>query len=303
MCCAPLQRKRQQQLQAGRAGLGFGERQVLAVLIHRRMVRAQAVDSALGQTARERVAIALASEGRLEPAMRIEVAEIHVAQMQMVDRDVAAHRQAFLLGMPHHLHRAGRRQPAYMDPCPRGADQLQNGTEGDGLRERGDAGQPESRRDLAVVRHAVLRKPGIFRAQPYRVSKRGRILQRAPQQLRVAQRHVALRKRDTTGLAELGHLGERLAPQLYRQRSQRIDARAGKRLGAPTQHVDESRLVERRIGVRRAGKRGNAARHRCIHLGLQRGFVLVARLPQPRRKVDEAGRNDQSLRVDHSVRS
>src|SRR5437762_7542838 len=104
----------------------------------------------------------------------------------------------------------------------------------------GDAGQPESRRNLAVVRHAVLRKPGIFRAQPYRVSKRGRILQRAPQQLRVAQRHVALRKRDTTGLAELGHLGERLAPQLYRQRSQRIDARAGKRLGAPTRSEEHT---------------------------------------------------------------
>jgi len=61
----------------------------LPSFIHRRMVRAQAVDSALGQPARERVAITLASEGRLEPAVRIEVAEIHVAEMQVVDRDVA----------------------------------------------------------------------------------------------------------------------------------------------------------------------------------------------------------------------
>src|SRR4051812_13397702 len=73
---APLERQRQQQLQAGRAGLGLRERQVLAVVVHRRVVRARAVDGAVLEPARERVAVALAPQRRIEPAVGIEVADV-----------------------------------------------------------------------------------------------------------------------------------------------------------------------------------------------------------------------------------
>ena len=59
---AHFRRERQQQLDAGRARLGFGERQLLRVLVDRRVVRAQRVDCAVGERGAQRVAVALASE-------------------------------------------------------------------------------------------------------------------------------------------------------------------------------------------------------------------------------------------------
>ena len=49
---APLQRQAQQQLQPGGAGLGFGEGQVLRVVVDRRVVADQRVDGAVGQRRR-----------------------------------------------------------------------------------------------------------------------------------------------------------------------------------------------------------------------------------------------------------
>src|SRR5262249_43016358 len=86
---APLERQRQQQLEPGRTGLGLGERQMLAVLVDRRVVRAEAVDHAFGEAARERIAVAARTQRRLETAVRIEVTEVHVGEVHVVDADVA----------------------------------------------------------------------------------------------------------------------------------------------------------------------------------------------------------------------
>jgi hypothetical protein len=73
------------------------------------------------------------------------------------------------------------------------------------------------------------------------------------------------------------------------------------RLGAPAQHVDQPGLVERRVGVRRAGEAGDAAGERGGHLRFERRLVLVARLAQARGEVDEARRDDQALGIDDAV--
>ena len=54
----PLERERQEELEARRAGLGFGERHLLRVVVHRRVVRAHRVDDAVGEPAAQRVAVA-----------------------------------------------------------------------------------------------------------------------------------------------------------------------------------------------------------------------------------------------------
>ena len=167
-----------------------------------------------------------------------------------------------------------------------------------------NAGMPGRPRRVATspsCAHAALREPGVFGAQPYRVAEGRGVLQRAPQHLRVGERRVRLGERDAAGVGELPHLGERLAGELHRERADRIDARARQRLGAPAQHVDQPRLVERRVGVRRAGEAGDAAGERGVHLRFERRLVLVARLAQPRREVDEARRDDQALGVDDAV--
>jgi hypothetical protein len=71
--------------------------------------------------------------------------------------------------------------------------------------------------------------------------------------------------------------------------------------GAPREHLDQPRLVERRIGVGRAGERGHPARDRRAHLAFERGLVLEAGLAQARREVDQPRRGDEALRVDHLV--
>ena len=70
---------------------------------------------------------------------------------------------------------------------------------------------------------------------------------------------------------------------------------------AMLQHFDETRLVERRIGVRRTGEARHAAGDRRGDLGFERRLVLEARLAQPRGEVDEARRDDQSRSIDDAI--
>src|SRR5204863_6168820 len=93
----PFQRERQQKLESRRAGLGLGERQVLAIVVDRRVVGADAIDHALLQAAREGVAIALTAQWRLEAAIRVEVAEVHLAEMQVMDCDIGGNGKSLAL--------------------------------------------------------------------------------------------------------------------------------------------------------------------------------------------------------------
>ncbi len=68
------------------------------------------------------------------------------------------------------------------------------------------------------------------------------------------------------------------------------------------EHLDQARLVERRIGVGRTREARDAARDRCRHLRFERGLVLEARLAQSRGKVDESRCDDETARVDDTRR-
>ena len=129
---------------------------------------------------------------------------------------------------------------------------------------------------------------GSLRPQPQRIAERRRVLHRAQQQLRVDERNVGLRERDASCFGELGHLGQRLPCKPDRQRADRIDVRLVERARAVLQHLDQARLVERRIGVRRTGEARHAAGDRRRHLRLERRLVLEPGLAQPRGEVDEA---------------
>ena len=102
-------------------------------------------------------------------------------------------------------------------------------------------------------------------------------------------------------VAQLRHLGEPLAFELRGERAHRIDAGEVQAGRAPREHLDQPRLVERRIGVGRAGEAGDAAGDRGEHLRLERRLVLEARLAQPRGEVDEPRRDDEAGGVDDSV--
>ena len=274
---------------------------MLAVVVHRRVVGAGAVHRALFQPARKRVAVALAAQRRLQAAVGVDVTEIAVAQVQMMNADIAGHRQSLALGGTHHFDRAGGRQATDVHARARRPHELEQGRKRNRLGERRNAREPEPRGDLAVVRNAAFREPSVLGAQPHRKAEGCGVLQRPPQHLGIRNGRVRLRKGHAAGLGELRHFGEPLAFELHGERTNGIHARARQRLGAPAQHVDQPRLIERRIGVRRTGEARDAAGEGCFHLRFERRLVFEARLAQPRREIYEPGRRHQSLGVDHAL--
>ena len=226
--------------------------------------------------------------------MRVEIAEVHLGQVHVVDADVARDRQLFRLGRTDHLDGARSGDAAHVKARARGAHEVQQLAQRNRLGERGNALQAEPRCDLSVVGHPVACERQVLGAQPDREPERPRVLQRAPQDLRVVQRHIGLREREASRFGQLGHLGQPFTGKLHRQRANRIEARLGQRLGPPAQHVHQARFIQRGIGVGRAGQAGHAAGDGGMHFGFQRGLVFEARLAQPRAEVDEARADDQA---------
>ena len=66
----PLERERQQQLEAGGAGLRLAERHLLAVVVDRRVVGADDVDRAVRHARAQRVAVARAAQRRHQVRLR-----------------------------------------------------------------------------------------------------------------------------------------------------------------------------------------------------------------------------------------
>ena len=205
----PFERQRQQQFQPGGAGLGFGERQLLRVVVDRRVVGAHDVDRAVGEPGAQRRAVARAAQRRHEVALRIEPADVDVAQMQVMHGDVAGDRQPVLLRGAHHRDAVGASTGGTGARARRSRGRARRSSPARSSRPTvGIAGEAEARRDFAVVRDAAAREMRVLRPQPDAVAERRRILHRAQQHLRVGQRRVGLRERDAAGLGELAHLGQ-----------------------------------------------------------------------------------------------
>ena len=122
------------------------------------------------------------------------------------------------------------------------------------------------------------------------------------QHLGVEHGRVGLAEGDAAGLGEFGHLGQALAGEVDGERADRIDVGELGQARAVLEHFDQARLVERRVGVGRAGEAGDAAGRGGRHFRFERGLVFEARLAQPRRKVDQAGADDAAGGVDGGVR-
>jgi hypothetical protein len=137
--------------------------------------------------------------------------------------------------------------------------------------------------------------------QPNGIAVGGGVLQRAHEHQAVGQRQIGLREAHAAGLGELGHLGERGALQLARQRAERKQPTAAELAGAELEHLHQPRLVEHRVGVGRAHETRDAAGSGRGQLALEHAFVLLPGLAQPRGQVHEAGGHHQGGGVDHAV--
>ena len=105
---APFQGQGEQEFKPGGARFGFAEGDLLGIVIDRGVIGAEDIDRTAGQAGAQRVAVALAAQRRVQPGMRVEEADVMVAEVQVIDAHVAADVDALGAGGGDHRHR-GRR--------------------------------------------------------------------------------------------------------------------------------------------------------------------------------------------------
>ena len=196
----------------------------------------------------------------------IEPADVDVAQVQVMDGDVAGDRQALLLRGAHHRDAFRRREPAQVDAHAGLAHQRQDRRQRDRLRDRRDRRQAEARRHLAVVRDAAARRGARPAAAATRDGRRSpRTASRAAARCVSASGDVGLRERDAARLARARPSRSASSPcEPRRSARRRIHVRLVERARAVLQHLDQARLVERRIGVGRTREARDAAGDRRL---------------------------------------
>ena len=284
---------------AGGAGLGLAERHLLRVVVDRRVVRADRVDRC-----RRRAPRRSASRSRWLAQRRHEAAIAGRSRRCRArtgagggspTSQVTGTPRAFASAHQRDALRRSRAAPGARARRSRAASSRM-------VRERDGLGD---HRESAARPRRVATSPSC--ATPPRASAAscGRSQTGKPkvaaycsalkQHVEVGERRVGLREGDAARLAQLGHLGEALALQPHGERAERIDARAVRAPARATlEHLHQPGLVERRIGVRRAGEAGHAAGDRGA--AISDSSVALYSKPGSRRRAERSTRPGQTTR-------
>ena len=215
-----------------------------------------------------------------------------------MDRHVATDRQALGPRLAHQLHAGRRRHPAQVHAATGLPHQFEYRVQCDRLGDHGNAREPEAAGHHPAMRDATAREPGVLRMQPHREAEGGRVLHRMHQGARIARQAVAIGETDAPGLRQLRHFRQHLAVESDGERTQRVQPRAALLAGTVAQHLDQARLVERRIGVGRATEVRDATGGGGREFALERGLVLEAGFAQARARVDQPRQHPQAPRID-----
>ena len=243
-----------------------------------------------------------AAQRRDQPALRVEPADVDIAKMQVMNGDVAGDRQPFLLRGPHHRDALGRREPAQVDAHAGGADQREDRRQRDRLRRRRNRRQAEARGDLAVVRDAAPARDSAScgRSQTRWPKVAAYCIARSSTPVSVSGASACENAtQPASASSPISVSSTPLRPTVSAPTG--IDVRLVERARAMLQHLDQARLVERRIGIRRAGETRHASGHGRVHLRFERGLVFETRLAQPRGEIDQTRADDQPARVEHAI--
>jgi hypothetical protein len=148
----PFERERQQEFQAGRARLGFAERNLLAIVVDRSMVGTDEIDRAVGDARAQRRAVAHRAQRRHHVRVRVEPSDID----SRTGADDGPRHRSSPAGLPSSLREPSprlRQWTACTDGprTPGFAHQRHNGHDRDGLGHRRYARQAEARSDFAVM--------------------------------------------------------------------------------------------------------------------------------------------------------
>ena len=264
------------------------------------MVRHQRVQRAVQQRSTQGIAVAALAQRRRHAHRRVEIADVHIGQHQRVDADVGGDGQALGLGLAHQLNASGTGDAAKVHARTGHSRQLNDGVNGDGLGADRHAGQAQTGGDGATGRHA-LAQPRVERAQPHGVAKGGGVLHGTLQHLGVLDGRFGLRVAHAAGFLQLGHLGQVLALEATGQGAQREQAAAAELARTQLEHLDQTWLVQGRVGIGQADHAGHAPRSSGGQFGLQHAFVFVTGFAQAHSQVHQARRHDEAGGVDDAV--
>ena len=200
-----------------------------------------------------------------------------------MDSDIAADFKSALHRLAYHIDAGRRRQPRQMQThtgCP---GELKCRRNRHGFCAHRDAGQTKPRSDFAIMGDPVTSQIVILRLQTDCIIKGRRILHGAQQHLGLKNWLLGLRKGDTAGTRQTDHLRQLLARQLLRQRADRKNPRQSDRLAASNQTLNQTWLIQRRLGIRRARHGGYPAGNCGKKFGLNPG--------QTGRQIDQTWAN------------
>ena len=162
----------------------------------------------LGHGVAQRLAVGFGTQWRRETGVAVEIADILVAQMQMMAGDVAGDGKSFPAGRADQGNAGGRGNAPEMQANTGVARQLQEGGDGDCFGADRNPGQSEAGGGFSVMRDAAARQIMILRLQMKRQIEAGGIQHGAQQGLRIGQRPLRLGESDAAGLFQNRELGQ-----------------------------------------------------------------------------------------------
>ena len=167
----------------------------------------------------QRLPVVLGAQRRVHLQPRVEVLEQRlVGQREVVRRDLGGDPHAARLGRGDRLDRLARAQVLDVDPAVLVAGQRRVARDQRRLGDRRDAGQAEPRRHVALVHDAAAGERRVLLVQAQDAAREPLVLERLAQDAGPVDRLAVVGEPERAGVAQLGHLGQRLAAEAARDR-------------------------------------------------------------------------------------
>ena len=262
------------------------------------MVGGDGIDRAVGERDQNRLAIGRRAQRRIHLEIRVVLADVLVDQREVMRRDFAGHARLGALAAAYGLQRVGRGKMRHVQARFANLLRERHVAIDDGRfggRRHAAQSQTETRRSR--VHRAILGDARIFRVLHHRKIQLGAEAQRHAHHVIVENRLAVVGDGDRSGALQGAEIGERSAPAAARGGCDRKDVDHRPALGIP-QPRHPLRRIDHGRGVGHGANRSESSggsRGRSAGDGL---FVTLARLAQVHVQVDEAGRDDQSARVE-----
>ena len=291
----------QQGLQAHGAGRGLGEGAALVLGRGGGVGRGDHVDQPLAHRLDQGLTIGLGPQRRVQPVEGAIVADVHLVEAQVVDRDADRDLQPLGPRPRQGLERPFGRNLIHQEAGARLFDQGQVALQPDPLGDGRGAGQAQSCGELARGGHSPLGQPRIGRSAGDQGVEGGGVAHHPLQGAAVDDHLVAVGEIQGAGLVHQADLGHPLAVQGLGRGAGGANIDQVQGCAATLDEVDHGRVVHGGIGVgldhdgRHAPGRGGQAG------GLQRLFRFSAGFAGLDPNVDQAGRQAKAIGVDHLI--